>query len=265
MSFPERVEGVVLAGGRVDLNVGPKPAGKGLLPVGGLPLAAHAVRALANSRRISRVVVVSPVPELSGPDWSGTDLVVRAGERLMESFSAGVGAALEPHQPVLVSCGDLPFLTEAAVTDFVERCARRPEVDIWYGYLRRERSEHHFPGVRHTWARLADGTYCGTGMMMLRPRVVAPLEAAMASLTHARKHMLKLASCLGWSTVLAYLMGRLTVPMAEQAGGRLFGVPCAGVESPYAETGFNVDDDDTLAEARRRLEGPRAEVEKSQA
>lgn len=258
MSFPQSVESVVLAGGPVDLNVSPRPPGKGLIPVGGRPLAAWAVQSLSASPRVSRVIVVSPVAEL---DWPGVDETVAAGEKLMQSFSAGVLSARDHDSPVLVSCGDLPFLSPESVTDFIERCGRRPDADIWYCYLRRETSERVFPGVPHTWARLADGTYCGSGMMMLRPRVVAPLEQAMASLTHARKNLLKLASCLGWGTVLAYLLGRLTVPMAEQAGGRLFGVACAAIESPFAETGFNVDDDHSLAEARRRLEGPASRAE----
>jgi len=246
------VEAVVLAGGPVELNVQPRPAGKGLIPVGGVPMAERAVRALAGSPLVARVIVASPVAELA---WPGVDEVVPAGEKLMQSFSRGVGAARDKESPALVCCGDLPCLTPDAVTDFVERCARRPEADIWYGYLRRETSEVIFPGVRHTWARLADGTYCGTGMMMLRPKVVAPLEEFMASLTRSRKNLVKLAACLGFGTVFAYLTGRLTVPMAEAAGQRLFGgIPVVGVESAYAETAFNVDDESDLAEARRRLE-----------
>ena len=77
----------------------------------------------------------------------------------------------------------------------------------------------------------------------------------MAGLTRSRKNLVKLAACLGFGTVFAYLTGRLTVPMAEAAGKRLFGgIPVVGVESAYAETAFNVDDDADLEEARRRLE-----------
>lgn len=245
-------EAVVLAGGPVALNVTPRPEGKGLIPIGGVPMAERAVRALAGSPLVARVILVSPLAELH---WPGVDQVVPAGESLMQSFSGGVGAVRDQESPALVVCGDLPCLTPEAVTDFIERCSRRPEADIWYGYLRRETSERVFPGVRHTWAKLADGTYCGTGMMMLRPRLVAPLEEFMRSLTHSRKNLLKLAATLGLSTVLAYATGRLTVPMAEAAGKRLFGgIPVVGIESAFAETGFNVDDDSDLAEARRRLE-----------
>ena len=256
MSFPSRVEAVVLAGGKVgdlESEAAMPPAGKGLVQIGGIPMAARALQAVKASSRVARAIVVSPVaPEqLTAPEWSGMDATVQAGERLMDSFCAGVQAVENPDVPVLVCCGDLPFLTGEAVTDFVERCSGRPEASIWYCFLRRENSELRFPGTRHTWARLRDGTFCGSGMMMVRPNVVAPVRAVMDSLTRGRKNMVRLAGCMGWGTVLAYLFGRLTVAMAERAGARVFGVPCAGVESPFAEVGFNVDDNDGLRQARR--------------
>jgi molybdopterin-guanine dinucleotide biosynthesis protein A len=256
--FPRGVEAVVLAGGDVgDLEPenGERPAGKGLILVGGVPLASRALQAVQASPRVSRVVVVSPVAshQMTGPEWSSMDASVQSGERLMDSFCRGVESVADAALPVLVCCGDMPFLSREAVTDFVERCSARPEASIWYGFLRRENSERIFPGVRHTWARLHDGTFCGTGLMMLRPSVVAPVRSAMDSLTRARKNMVYLASCLGWGTVLAYVLGRLNVTRAERAGTRIFGVPCAGIESPFAELGFNVDDNHSLREARRRF------------
>ncbi|MCA9791718.1 MAG: hypothetical protein KC910_07980, partial [Candidatus Eremiobacteraeota bacterium] len=78
------------------------------------------------------------------------------------------------------------------------------------------------------------------------------------ALTYARKNPLKLASLLGWGTIASFLLRRLTITAAEQAVGRLLGgLTCAGIESPYAEVAFNIDDQISLAEARRRLEGPK--------
>src|SRR5690606_15298052 len=133
-----------------------------------------------------------------------------------------------PGEPVLTVAGDLPFLSAASVTDFLDQAAARPTASVWYGYMRREVSERKYPGVRHTWARLVEGTFCGTGLVALRPEVVARMQAALADPTGGRKNPLRLASILGWRTVFAFALRRLTVPMAEQAGQRLLGVPCAG-------------------------------------
>ena len=255
--FPEKVEAAILAGGpvgKLEVEAGEKPAGKGLVTISGIPMAALTLHAVRSSPRVERVVLVSPVDgRLDGPEWTGVDKTVRAGERMMDSFCNGVEAAIHQGQPMLICCGDLPLLTAEAVTDFITRCALRPEASIWYGFLRKEVSERTFPGVRHTWAKLKDGTFCGTGMMMLRPSVVKPVREAMDNLTRARKNMVKLAGCLGWGNLFRYVTGQLTVRHAELAGGRIFGVPCAGVEAGYAETGFNVDDNQDLRYAKERI------------
>lgn len=253
--FPDRVEAVILAGGPLDSLQweGPRPISKGFLKINGWPMAAIALEAAKSSPKVARTILVSPVPEVNDPAWPAADCFAPAAEKLVDSFCNGVEAALDKDSPVLICCGDMPLLTSAAVTDFVEQCSRRPQASIWYGYLRRDTSDKRFPGDRHTWAKLADGTFCGTGMMMMRPGVVPPVRARMEALTKARKNMPYLASQLGWGTIFSYLTGRLTVPKAESAGTRIFGVECVGVESPYAETGFNVDDSDSLRLAQKRV------------
>jgi len=254
MSFPEHIEAVLLAGGHLEaLPEGETPPpGKGLLPIGALPMAARALRALRESPRVSRVILVSPVPACDlGPEWEGADEVTAAGADLVSSVRAGLARTCDPAAPVLTVAGDLPFLSSAAVTDFLERCSTRPQASVWYGFMRREVSEQRFPGVRHTWARLVEGTFCGTGLVALRPEVAERMQQALRDLTQGRKNPLRLAATLGWRTILAFALRRLTVPLAEEAARRLLGVPCAGIESPYPETAFNVDGPDTLVEARR--------------
>jgi len=215
-------------------------------------MAARALRALVESPRVERVILVSPVEaQCLGPEWVGADLVAPAGADLVQSLQAGLARTRAPQAPVLTVAGDLPFLSSPAVTDFLGRCAGRPEASVWYGFMRREVSEKKFPGVRHTWARLTEGTFCGTGLVALRPQVAERMEQAVKWLARARKNPLRLAAILGWRTILAFALHRLTIPMAEESARRLLGVPCAGIESPYAETAFNVDCCQTLLEARR--------------
>lgn len=258
MSFPQAVEAVLLAGGEFkELPPGEaRPPGKGLLPLAGVPMAAWTLKALVASPRVRRVIMVSPVErDELGEDFQGVDHVVPAGKRLIDSFKAGMEAVEDQSQPAMVVAGDLPFLTAESVTDFVERCEGRPEVSVWYGFLSKLNSERKFPGMPHTYARLAEGTFCGAGLFMSRPQALTSLYSALTSLTYARKNPFKLASMLGWGTIFSFLFRQLTVPKAEKAMARLLGgTPCAGIESPHPETAFNVDDAITLAEARKRLE-----------
>lgn len=258
-SFPDAVEAVLLGGGKFEeLPDGEKvPKGKGLVKVGALPMAARALRALVESPAVSRVIMVSPVgaDELTDPCWHGVDTVVPAGERLIDSFKVGMDAVEDTTCPAMVVAGDLPLLTAESVTDFVERCRARPEFEVWYSCQRREVAEAGFPGVPHTYGKLAEGTFCGAGLFLSRPQALATLYQAMTDLTYARKNPGKLAALLGWRTVVSYLFGKLTIPEAEKAMGRMFGgTPCAAIVSPYPETAFNVDDLEALLQAREYLE-----------
>ncbi len=260
-NFPPAVEAILLAGGSLDdLPPGESPPkSKGLVDIAGRPMAARALRALQESPAISRVIMVSSVPkeELTDPCWSAVDEIVPAGERLIDSFRVGHEALQDSSQPAIVVAGDLPLLTAESVTDFVARCRARSEVSVWYGCLRRENSEAGFPGVRRTYARLAEGTFCGAGLFMSRPEVLGTLYQAMTNMTYARKQPWKLASQLGWDVIGAFLLGRLTIPQAERGMKRLLdGTPCAAIETPYPETAFNVDEAESLIKARQYLEVP---------
>jgi CTP:molybdopterin cytidylyltransferase MocA len=257
--FPEAVEAVLLAGGTFD-EMPPgetPPPSKGLLPIGGIPMAARTLRALHRSPAVSRVILVSSVPaeQLEHPWWQGADQVVPAGEALIDSFKAGMDAVSDQDRPAMVVVGDLPLLTAEAVSDWLERCRARREAAIWYSFLRRTNSEAAFPTVRHTYVPFREGTFCGAGFFLSRPRALTSLYQAMTRLTHARKNPWQLAGLLGWDVIFSLLSQRLTIPQAERGMSRLLdGTPCAGVETPYPEAAFNVDDVKDLMEARRYLE-----------
>ncbi len=255
-----KVEAVLLGGGNAkdlvteDSKERSLPS-KAFVKVGNQALAARTLKALKTCPRISRVVFVCPgTAKLDDQCWEGVDRVL-AQERLVDSFCRGVMSAQNQQMPVLVACGDLPFLTADAVEQFVSDCTKRSEADIWYGYLRKECSQKAYPELPHTYAKFREGTFCGTGLMMIRPRVVPSIVATMQHLTENRKRVLGLILTLGPKSLLYYLIRRLTVKMAEQAGEKVFKVPCCGVESLYAETGFNVDDPQTLELARKIAEG----------
>ncbi len=253
-NFPDQIEAVLLAGGKLkDLPTEDTAVpGKGLLPIGDTPLAALTLKALVKSPRIKRIILVSPVKEteLKGETWAGIDKVVPAQEHLIDSFKIGLEAVENREHPAMVVCGDLPFVTAQAVTDCVEQCRKRPGYSVWYLYLRREVSEQAYPNIPHTWGKLKEGYFCGTGFMLARPSCLDKVYPILTAMTKARKNPLKLASLLGYWNVFLYLLGQLTIPQAEEAMSRLLGTPCAGIETRYAETAFNIDSAQLLEIAR---------------
>ena len=257
--FEMPVDAVILAGGLIkDLPASePKVAGKGHIMIGDKPMSAYALAALRQSKKIRRIILVSPMKrEDLGPEWEGLDEVVPAGSSLTESLFSGLKALPLSDDPVLLVAGDLPFLSVEAVDDFLDRCAAERHNVLWYGFLDKAVSQAKYPEVRHTWVKMVEGTFCGGGLTCLRGNIAEAIREAMDTVTAGRKNPFKLAGILGLKTLFYLLIGRLTIPMAEEAAARLLKLPCCGIVSPYAETAYNIDDAESLEQARRRLSNP---------
>jgi GTP:adenosylcobinamide-phosphate guanylyltransferase len=241
MAIVTRRDAVVLAGGPVDAVAQRQPGApnKAFVEIAGETLVARVLAALRASRSIRRIVVVAP-PEVAGrPDLAAADELRPDGRRITDSLRSGL-SGLEPGEDVLVVASDLPVLTAAAVDDFVARTAEL-DADVVYGCV--ERSVHlaRFPRVPHTWARMRDGTFCGGGIVALKPRALPLLERFIERLGAARKHPVRLASLFGWDVLLRFALRQLTIPQAEARATKILGAPVRALVSPFAETGVNVD------------------------
>ena len=232
---------VVLAGGPEDALAASQPgaANKAFVTVGGIALVERTLAALRASPSIGRIVVVAPERTHAHPALALADDFRTDGKHIRESLRSGL-AGLEPDAIVLVSTSDLPILSVSAVEDFVAR-ARAADGDVGYGCVERRTHEARFPQIPHTWARFRNGTYCGAGLVAIKPRTLPHLERFIERLGAARKNPLALAGLFGWDVLLRYATGRLTVEQAEERASMLLGAPARAIVSPFAECAVNVD------------------------
>ncbi len=251
--FPEIIDAILLAGGSIkDLPASePEVPGKGHLPIGGMPMAARALKAMRESAHIGNIILVTEAPfETLSDDWKGVTQTAKPGAKLIDSCCAGLAEIGDKNAPALIVAGDLPFLTAAAIDDFIARCAERSEATFWYGFLSRSNSEKKYPGLRHTWAKIDGEKCCGTGLSAIRPAAVPQVRATMHDITQARKNPLKIANILGWKAIFHFMIGKLTKIEAEAAMKKILGITCAGINTPFAEAAYNVDDYESLEKAR---------------
>jgi molybdopterin-guanine dinucleotide biosynthesis protein A len=242
---------VVLAGGPVDAvaRLQPGAPNKAFVEIGGVTLVGRVLAALRASASVARIVAVAPPSVSAHPGVAQADELRPDGIRITESLRNGL-SAFPPDRDVLVVASDLPILTAAAVDDFVER-VRALDADIVYGCVEKRVHVAQFPDVPHTWARLREGTFCGGGLVSIRPRALPLLERFIERLGAARKRPLRLASLFGWDVLARYAIGRLAIADAEARASRLLGARVRAAVSPFPETGVNVDrvTDVALAEA----------------
>ena len=245
------IDAVVLAGGPQDdvALLQPGAPNKAFVEIGGVALVTRVLQALASARVIRRRIVVAP-PSMRGDEALAlADELRPDGVRISESLRNGV-AGLEPRANVLIVASDLPILSAESVLDFIERIERL-DADVVYGCV--ERSVHlaRYPEVPHTWARMRDGTFCGGGMVGMKPRALPLLERFIERLGAARKDPFKLASLFGWQMLLRFAARRLTIQQAELRATKILGAPVRAAVSPYPETAVNVDRVSDVALAQR--------------
>lgn len=245
------IDAVVLAGGPLDdvARLEPGAPNKAFVKIGGATLVGRVIAALRGSAGIGRIVVVAP-PAMEGhPDLDLADELRPDGVRITESLRSGL-AGFDPSADVLIVASDLPVLTVPAVDDFVSRL-NTLGADVVYGCVEKRTHLERFPDVPHTWARMRDGTFCGGGIVAMKPRALPMLERFIERLGAARKHPFRLASLFGWDLLARFAVGRLTIASAEARASRILGAPVRALISPYPETAVNVDRTSDVDLARR--------------
>lgn len=247
----ERVTAVVLAGGHLEERLAQVVAvkHKAWIPLGGRLMVERVLDALDGCPRVNHRVLVANAADVPDSVRRRVDALAAPGEKLLDSLESGVNAVQGKTDAILAIPCDMPFLEPASLDDFLDRCARRP-AEIWYSFVRREVSEERYPGLRHTWVQMKDGTFCGGGLMLFRPYMLARARALMARLANARKYPWKLAGLLGPKIIFKLIIKRLAIAEAEERMSLLLGGAAAGVESPCPDVGFNVDAPEELLTAR---------------
>jgi molybdopterin-guanine dinucleotide biosynthesis protein A len=242
---------VVLAGGPLDelARLQPGAPNKAFVEVGETTLVGRVLTALTACSSVQRIVVVAPPSAWARPELRAVDDLRPDGARIRDSLRNGL-EGLPPNDDVLVVASDLPVLTPPAVADFVER-AGALQADAIYGCVEKRVHLERFPDVPHTWARMRDGTFCGGGIVALKPRVLPMLERFIERLGAARKRPLRLASLFGWDMLARFATGRLSIAQAEVRASKILGAPVRALISPYPETAVNVDRLSDVELARR--------------
>ena len=242
---------VVLAGGGRDAVCAGDPAApnKAFVAVAGRALVTRAIDALRASGHVDEIVAVAPEEALGYAAIAAANDRRPSGSRMVDSLRAGL-AGVAPDSTALVCVSDLPVLTLAAVDDFIDR-ATALGGDVVYGCVERRVHEASFPDVPHTWARMREGSYCGAGLVAMRPRALDPLERFLDRLGAARKNPLRLASIFGWDVFARYATRQLTIAAAERRASQLLGVTVRAAVSPLPEIAVNVDRPEDLALAER--------------
>lgn len=144
---------------------------------------------------------------------------------------------------LLYATSDLPYVTGAAVSDFVRRVpegALAVALTEWSDFTQRYESAPPGFGITLAGTRVVNG-----GLFAVPPGGARRLDDLAARFFSARKQPWRMAGLASPIALLRFALGRLSVPELEALAARILKLPAAAVRECAPELAFDVD---TLAE-----------------
>jgi len=251
---------VILAGGGGTVSLpgqGERP--RALAELKGRRLLDYIVEAVRQSRRVDSVVLVTHSSHLEAFRKAAVpDLLVCACDGSMAECAAAAIRTLrelpghEGISKVATVCDDLPFLTGAALDDFIAR-AEEMDADAAYAIVRKEACLREFPSLRRTFIHLKEGDFTGGNVSLVSVTLFPGCIAKMKDVFALRKNPLKLAAWLGPAFIAKLLRQQLSLGDVEQKVSALFGYRGRAVITDYACIGTDLDKAEEWAEAEKYL------------
>ena len=254
---------VILAGDRTAHDPVARAAGvpcKALALVGGRPMVHRVLDALGAARGIGARILCGPRRDALEQD-AGLRVLVDAGtvEWIAPAATPSLSAAaaldrVPAAAPVLLTTADHALLTPAVVDYFCE-AAHATGADVVVGLARAEQVLAAFPGTRRTILRLKGGGYCGCNLFGFLTPTGREAAQYWRRVEQQRKRPLRLAAgVLGWSAILDYALGRLTLERVLQRVSRRLGLRAGAVILPFPEAAVDVDSVEDLQRVRVLVE-----------
>lgn len=227
---------------------------KALIEIGGQPMLARVVAALARVPRIARIVIVIERPDLV----SELGLERIAGGRPLEVHAAAGSPSLSVAQalrelgaPLFVTTADHALLEPEWIEHFLDHAPA--DADAIAALAPRAAIEAAVPGTRRTWLRFADGAYSGCNLFLFARPPAAAVVRLWREIENERKHPLRMLRRLGFGFALRYALGLLPLGAALARLGALTRSRIAIVELPFGRAAVDVDKPEDLELVRRLL------------
>jgi GTP:adenosylcobinamide-phosphate guanylyltransferase len=232
------VKAVITAGGRIE-GVFAQAAGtpvKALASISGTTMLVCVVEAL-RACGVTRLAVVGGA-EVRAACGASVDRFVDESPSGSENLLRALRAWPEDGEPLLYATSDLPYVTAAAVSDFVRRVAPGT---LAMGLVDFAAYEARFPGAPPAGITLAGKRVVNGGLFWIPPGSAERLSAVATRLFEARKRPWRMASLVSPLVLVRFLLGRLSVAHLEAIASRALGVPARAVNPCAPELAFDVD------------------------
>lgn len=243
------MKAVITTGGRVD-DAYAAEAGtaiKALAEVRGMTMLGRAVEALRECG-VSRIAVIADAHVRAAVDGT-VDAIIDEGQTGAQNVLRALRAWPEDGEPLLYLTSDMPYLTAAALQDFI---ARTPPDTLAMPLTEYDAFVRRFPDAPPFGIALGGERVVNGGVFHVPPGAVERVAALAAQFFDARKEPWRLASLAGPHLLLRFLFRRLSIAHVEARAQSVLGVNVAAVRGAAPELAYDADSVDEYRYARAR-------------
>lgn len=215
---------------------------KALVDVAGKPMVQWVLDALGSAKQVDNVILVGLSSKTDLSCQKPVYYVSNQG-RMLANIVAGVNKALELNkktQYVMIVSSDIPAVKPEHVDWLVETCMQTKD-ELYYGVCPRDVMETRFPNSRRTYTHLKDMDVCGADMNITHVRMATEHLDMWESLIGSRKSPLRQAGIIGFGTLFALFLRRLTLEDAVQRACERIGIRARAIVWDHAEPCMDVD------------------------
>lgn len=240
---------IVLAGDRTkaDSLIHHSEAGcKAMIDIDGLPMVRRVLNALRASRVIRSISLAGPEASEVATDaplarWvEDGEVSWRAPESSPSTSAFHAMQALAPEESVLLTTADHPLLT-AEIVDAFGRQSLADDVDVTVGLAPHALVTEAYPGIKKTVLRFSDGEFCGCNLFAFLTPEGRQAASFWRKIEQQRKKPLVVIGLLGWSAIIRYRLGMLSLEEALAKLSKRLGLRIRAVILPYANAAIDVD------------------------
>ncbi len=233
-----------LAGGFVsEVNLREKALNgyKALIKLNENFIADITLAAFRKSRYIKKIYVAAP-PDIKRYLNAGhyDEFIQCDGTMLDNVMFTITNGRIDKTKKIIISSCDLPFLTSAAIDNFAGFCLNS-NFEAIYPVVTKKVYDLKYSAAPRTWFKCHDDTYTGGNFISIKPEVILKNIEIIKNIYSDRKNPLKLASILGFKTLIKYQAGLLTKKHVEDVAESIIKTPCFGFVSEFSEIVMDID------------------------
>jgi GTP:adenosylcobinamide-phosphate guanylyltransferase len=212
---------------------------KAMVQVGGRTLLERTLDALRGSGSIAHIALIAP-DEVRGSDEAArVDHFITAHQSGVVNILAGLDH-FQNDGHVVLCASDLPFISAAAIKDFLTRCPEGSAI-CYPVFEKKEIGRELMPGIP-SFIRLKDGEFTGGSLFRLQVSLCRERISQIGKSFNARKSPLGMARLLGPLILLKFMMGQCRLDDVKRKAEGIMGAPCALVRNCDPVITVDIDD-----------------------